>query len=74
MHQFMAPVLNAKESNDFTDELSLFFDETGTPFSRIEHPRLRNALEIFRKDVKLPSRKYLSTQGLEKCYLNISLL
>jgi hypothetical protein len=48
--------------------MSLYFFETGTPFARIEHPRLLEAIQSLRPDAKLQSRKTLAEKNLDEAY------
>jgi len=56
----MTPALQKK----FQDELSCWFYETGTPFVRVEHPRMKKTFTVLRADVILPKRKELAGELL----------
>ncbi len=58
------PGLNRTESEKFQQLLSEWFLETGTPFQRIEHPKLLEALKVLRFNVEIPTRKAVSGHRL----------
>lgn len=68
IHNYLPPSLKSQEIKQFHKEISLYFYETGTPFSRIEYPRFISALKILRPDVTLPTRKELGNKLLDECY------
>jgi len=64
------PGLNRTESEKFQQLLSEWFLETGTPFQRIEHPKLLEALKVLRFNVEIPTRKAVSGHRLTEIYAN----
>ena len=51
----MSPALQKK----FKEEIACFFYESGTPFVKVEHSRLKSTVHLLRSDAILPKRKEL---------------
>lgn len=63
--------MTAAEQQDAQQTLADWFYETGTPFFRVEHPKLKKLLTSLRGDIKLPTRQALAGKFLDNAYESI---
>jgi hypothetical protein len=68
MHEYTVPYLKAKELQKFHRLMSLYFFESGIAFTKIENPRLLEALNVLRPNITLPSRRKLGGSMLDDEY------
>lgn len=69
--EYQCPSMSTAEHEEFAKMLALHYYVTGTSFQRIEQPHFLEALKILRPDVKLPNRKRLAGDLLDKCYTDM---
>lgn len=60
--------MKAAEAEKFIKKYAIYMFTSGIPFNQIENPDLLDALCVLRPDVKLPTRKSLSTTILNEVY------
>ena len=66
-HYFL-PKLSDLEQLSFEKHFSLWFYTSGTPFYKVDNTHLKEALNILRPGIQIPSRKKLSNKLLEDAY------
>lgn len=66
--KYQLPLPTEAEHKAANKKLALFFYDTATPFSRIEHPMLLEAFEAYRPGAKLMNQKRLSSDQLDEFY------
>jgi hypothetical protein len=66
--KFTVPRLSKASQLKINSSIAMHYCMTGTSFARIEDPHLLKAFQLCRPDVKLPTRKELSSSLLNQCY------
>ena len=68
MKSHFQPRVTDVEQARFDEKIAMWVYETGTSFYRLENSKLLDAIKILRPGAKLPSRRKLATDLLDKCY------